>query len=401
MTDPSSTCGPRTSEDSPNVTSSPASVDGVTPSDSQDGLTRDPSGPGVAPVSHSHRQATGKAKLTHDISGQSSHDSSTPVDQPQSSGSRLHHRRSSVTKEKDSAYQRRYRRLHRAKDLIRHAKLRAKKKNLPFDLSEHLTELQARIDCGVCEVTGLPLCLDGGRTWDSPSLDRIAPAAGYLYENIRIVCHAMNGAMGDWGEQPVVDMVLALLGKRREASNDLSMRLGQNLQQRLEGRGSTLYKLTWKLLDTPSGHRYWQQRASGHRTSDSGSTGWPTPQDHDGSHGPRSDASQKKKSSACLQHRVKLVAGWATPTKDEAGGTVEGFLARKEALNGACGVSLTALNLQVQTISGQPVTGSPASTEHRGQLNPAHSRWLQGYPVEWCQAAIRAYRMLKPQQRRG
>jgi hypothetical protein len=48
------------------------------------------------------------------------------------------------------------------------------------------------------------------------------------------------------------------------------------------------------------------------------------------------------------------------------------------------------LGRQVWQASGPPATGSPAPMAKRGQLNPAHSRWLMGYPPAWDVCAATA-----------
>lgn len=53
------------------------------------------------------------------------------------------------------------------------------------------------------------------------------------------------------------------------------------------------------------------------------------------------------------------------------------------------------------TATGVMLTGSAAGMDAGGQLNPAHSRWLQGLPPEWCQAAIAAYRLMPRRGKRG
>ena len=63
------------------------------------------------------------------------------------------------------------------------------------------------------------------------------------------------------------------------------------------------------------------------------------------------------------------------------------------------------LTPNVSLTRGSQQSGSSALTEPKGaspQLNPAFSRWLMGYPVEWCEASIRAFRsMPKRQQKHG
>ena len=71
-----------------------------------------------------------------------------------------------------------------------------------------------------------------------------------------------------------------------------------------------------------------------------------------------------------LQDAVRLVAGWATPTsRDHKDGTTD--------------LTQTPVN----SILGRQVNLSPAMTTKRGQLNPAFSLWLMGYPKHWMAVA--------------
>jgi hypothetical protein len=111
-----------------------------------------------------------------------------------------------------------------------------------------------------------------------------------------------------------------------------------------------LFTLTWKDWTTPSGLSLSLLRASAPRISGNGYTSWPT------------------------------------PTKDEAGGTPEQFLERKKKLNGACGVSLTALNLVAQLASW----ATPTTRDHKdgGSVGTApinallgRQAWLASWPT--------------------
>src|SRR6185312_10056890 len=70
------------------------------------------------------------------------------------------------------------------------------------------------------------------------------------------------------------------------ASVVLTSFLGNRLKDRLDGLGSTLWRLTWKDMATPSGRRFSLLRASAHPKSDTGLTGWPVPTTRDWKDGP-------------------------------------------------------------------------------------------------------------------
>ncbi len=72
---------------------------------------------------------------------------------------------------------------------------------------------------------------------------------------------------------------------------------------------------------------------------------------------------------------VATAAMWSTPTVAQPGGSPEAFLARKAALNGACGVSLTDLRMQVQAACWPtPMAGTPAQNGNSAAGNNDSSR---------------------------
>ena len=96
-----------------------------------------------------------------------------------------------------------------------------------------------------------------------------------------------------------------------------------------------------------------------------------------------------------LLGRTAWLAGWPTPNASNgersAFADYEKFKARKEAgrqqnLQEVAGIVGPARI----TADGEMLTGSTAGMESGGQLNPAHSRWLMGYPPAWDDCAVTA-----------
>lgn len=179
------------------------------------------------------------------------------------------------------------------------------------------------------------------------------------------------------------------------ASATLQSSLGNRLRQQLQNRGCAIYKLTWKEKTTPSGLPYSQLVASALRTKENDSslvrTNWPTPTTRD-----------HKDGKECLNVPTNSLLGrevwkanWPTPRSADGEKnvrTLEGALSEIQRKGGPQDVAQAAAITQPIriTASGQMLTGSAAGMENSGQLNPAHSRWLMGYPPEWDDCAVTA-----------
>jgi hypothetical protein len=130
---------------------------------------------------------------------------------------------------------------------------------------------------------------------------------------------------------------------------------------------------TWKEKATPSGRRYWAHIPSGRRTSDSGSTGWPTPDASTAERGPDTGEGWKRE-SGCNRgsnlNTAAALASWPTPDANSIGVTDSTWEERRElaaAKHGNNGFGLTL---------GQAATlaswATPKARDERGVNTPEH-----------------------------
>ncbi len=115
--------------------------------------------------------------------------------------------------------------------------------------------------------------------------------------------------------------------------------------------------------------------------ADAALSGWNTPRATDGSNGGPNQAGGALTPDAAL-------SGWPTPTSRDH---KDGKECPNVPLNALLGrVAWLTANPQAARITadGTMLTGCSAGMESGGQLNPAFSGWLMGFPEAWCHAAI-------------
>ncbi len=266
--------------------------------------------------------------------------------------------------------------------------------------------------------TSLPASEDGRTPFVSP--------AGHSIENAGPdPVPANRGALRAKARVSTIHATFGRRGFHSSASADLAQSLASRLRARMADTGSTLFSLTWKESTTPSGRLIFLLRASVRHTGAHDYGSWPTPNTPNG--GPSVDPSKLsitgvtddgRKHTVTLEHAARFAA-WTTPTAGDNDRGVESQRTRRtrtkspgpmltematwarpqardhkgEPLKGPQdrGTKGPPLNEQARLAgSGSRVTGSHASTAKRGRLNPAHSRWLMGYPPAWDACAVTA-----------
>lgn len=102
------------------------------------------------------------------------------------------------------------------------ARGRAKQLGAPFTLTIEDMEAMYERSSGRCEVSGIQFDMSlGKKGWRQPwrlSLDQIEAGMGYTPENCRLVCFAVNTALGAWGSEVLLTLARGVVAKADAAT---------------------------------------------------------------------------------------------------------------------------------------------------------------------------------------
>lgn len=120
--------------------------------------------------------------------------------------------------------------------------------------------------------------------------------------------------------RPTIRATFGLRGSSSSASAALASSLVNRLRGRLDGRGSTVFAMTWKRAVTPSGRSISRLAASERRTGDNACGSWPTTTKEDGRSSARHGYMVTGNQGTTLLDAARM-ATWPTPRAEDSEST--------------------------------------------------------------------------------